>query len=252
MFSANLRTLVRGQRSISQLSRQLGINRTQFNRYLSGESFPRPDVLARICDFFDIDARVLLEPIDSIRNTPPARPRSFLGDFVGAGIEFIAEEHFPTGFYRTSRRSFEAPDRFVLGLVHVCREGASTYVRGYDNAQAMAQAGLPHSPHAREFRGAVAEQDEGLTILATRRGALGGTMSYLRRVASFENNYWLGYAARTVPEGTRGIRVTRLVHEFLGTRIANAIAARRTGGLMAVSELPEFHHRLLQPSHAFR
>ena len=61
MFGANLRQLAADYPSISDLARQLGINRTQFNRYLSGESFPRPDVLARICRFFEIDARVLLE-----------------------------------------------------------------------------------------------------------------------------------------------------------------------------------------------
>jgi len=65
MFGANLRILARSFPSISELSRQLGINRTQFNRYLSGESFPRPDVLARMCKFFGVDARVLLEPVES-------------------------------------------------------------------------------------------------------------------------------------------------------------------------------------------
>ncbi|MEM6371330.1 MAG: XRE family transcriptional regulator, partial [Pseudomonadota bacterium] len=39
MFGANLRDLSQSYPSISELSRQLGINRTQFNRYLAGESF---------------------------------------------------------------------------------------------------------------------------------------------------------------------------------------------------------------------
>ena len=51
MFGENLCSLAKGYPSISELSRRLGINRTQFNRYLSGENFPRPDVLARICSF---------------------------------------------------------------------------------------------------------------------------------------------------------------------------------------------------------
>ena len=66
MFGENLRILANDYPSISELSRQLGINRTQFNRYLSGESFPRPDVLWKICDFFEVDARVLLEPVQNI------------------------------------------------------------------------------------------------------------------------------------------------------------------------------------------
>jgi transcriptional regulator with XRE-family HTH domain len=59
MFGANLRELSRRYASISDLSRRLDINRTQFNRYLSGESFPRPDVLDKICEFFGVDARIL-------------------------------------------------------------------------------------------------------------------------------------------------------------------------------------------------
>ena len=48
IFGANLRHLSGRYPSIAGLCRELGINRTQYNRYLSGESFPRPDVLQRI------------------------------------------------------------------------------------------------------------------------------------------------------------------------------------------------------------
>ena len=66
IFGANLRQLSGRYPSIAGLCRELGINRTQYNRYLSGESFPRPDVLQRICTFFDTDARILLEPVDEL------------------------------------------------------------------------------------------------------------------------------------------------------------------------------------------
>ena len=52
MFGRNLRLLGQPYASVSALCRELGINRTQFNRYLSGESFPRPDILQRICAYF--------------------------------------------------------------------------------------------------------------------------------------------------------------------------------------------------------
>ena len=69
MFGENLRVLAKKYPSISELSRRLGINRTQFNRYLSGESFPRPDVLDRICSFFKVDARILLEPGSALEDS---------------------------------------------------------------------------------------------------------------------------------------------------------------------------------------
>jgi transcriptional regulator with XRE-family HTH domain len=77
MFGSNLRSLAKGYTSISELSRQLGINRNQFNRYLSSESFPRPDVLARICFFFEVDARVLLESVDHMQSVPTRYPVDF-------------------------------------------------------------------------------------------------------------------------------------------------------------------------------
>ncbi|WP_375175530.1 helix-turn-helix domain-containing protein [Pseudooceanicola sp.] len=67
IFGNNLRQLVdRRDMRVAPLCRDLGINRTQFNRYLSGESHPRPDVLKRICDFFEVDARVLLQHLAEI------------------------------------------------------------------------------------------------------------------------------------------------------------------------------------------
>ena len=83
MFGANLRSLAQKFPSISELSRQLGINRTQFNRYLAGESFPRPDVLARICDFFEVDARVLLEPVEQIGQRDDVFSGGDLKEFLG-------------------------------------------------------------------------------------------------------------------------------------------------------------------------
>lgn len=69
MFGRNLQILSAPYPSISALCRELEINRTQFNRYLAGESFPRPDILHRICNFFDVDARILLEPVEALTTT---------------------------------------------------------------------------------------------------------------------------------------------------------------------------------------
>ena len=68
IFGENLKKLCAATGSIAALCRELQINRTQFNRYLSGESFPRPDVLAKICAHFDIDARILLQPVETLES----------------------------------------------------------------------------------------------------------------------------------------------------------------------------------------
>jgi transcriptional regulator with XRE-family HTH domain len=252
MFGANLRILAQAFPSISELSRQLGINRTQFNRYLSGESFPRPDVLARICVFFDVDARVLLEPVNAISRGSDPLTRPFLKDFVGAGVDTVEESMFPSGFYRFSRRSFLDGNRFVVGLVRVFREGDITFIRGYEARAAMIAQGLPMTREAREFRGLVMRQEDGVAALISRRGAMTASFNYLSRVTSFENNFWVGYVARTVREAPESDRVTRMVYEHLGTDIGRAKAAGKQAGYCNAEDMLPFHQRLLQPDVAFR
>lgn len=251
MFGANLRQLSNAYPSISDLSRQLGINRTQYNRYLSGESFPRPDVLARICAFFEVDARVLLEPVSDITDSKGPLGSSFLHDFVYAGATGITPEVFPSGFYRFSRRSFTLEDVFIIGLVYVFRQDNSSYLRGYESKTAMELQGLPTQPQAREFRGIIMQQEDGIVILISRKNAMTSSFNYLSRVASFENNFWVGYSTRTVPENTGGLRVTRTVFEFLGERPGDALPAARKIGFQKTEDLLPFHRRLLQPDIPF-
>ncbi|WP_299374386.1 helix-turn-helix transcriptional regulator [uncultured Tateyamaria sp.] len=252
MFGENLRILAQAYPSVSELSRQLGINRTQFNRYLSGESFPRPDVLARICAFFDVDARVLLEPVASIMSGTDAINGPILKDFIGAGVKTVTESTFPSGFYRFSRRSFLDSNRFVVGLVWVFREGDATYVRGYEARAAMEAQGLGQGSSAREFRGLIIRHEDGVSAMISRKGAMTASFNFLSRITSFENNYWVGYVARTVRDLPDAERVVRMVYEHLGQDIGRAKAASKSGGYCGIEGLLPFHQRLLQPDAPFR
>ncbi len=252
MFGANLRILSKRYPSISELSRQLGINRTQFNRYLSGESFPRPDVLDRICTFFDVDARILLEPVERLNPHGHILTGTTLVDFVGAGVIDIPQQVFPSGFYRLSRHSFVSDSQFVVGLVYVFRNAGNTYVRGYEAREAMRQQGLPTDARSREFRGFVARQEDGIVSMISRRHAMTCSFNYLTKVASFENNFWVGYVTRTVPESLTGTRAVRMVYEHLGRSQADIYAAARGAGLLNEQDLMPYHRRLLQPGEPFR
>tara|TARA_R110002072_G_scaffold54333_3_gene142621 strand:+ start:1650 stop:2447 length:798 start_codon:yes stop_codon:yes gene_type:complete len=251
MFGSNLRTLAAGYASISDLARQLGINRTQFNRYLSGESFPRPDVLSRICSFFGVDARVLLQPVGEIgsKQDPIANP--FLRDYVGAGARNVPEYLLPTGFYRFSRRSFVTEELYIVGLIHIRRDGSNTFLRGYEPKSAMKIQFLPTEAAAREFRGIVMQQEDGIAIIATRKNAMTCSFSYLSRAASYENNFWVGYVTRTVPDSVGGMRATRLVYEYLGTAMTDVLPAARSTGFCKIDGLLPYHRRLLRPGEEF-
>lgn len=252
MFGANLRKLSTRYPSISELSRQLGINRTQFNRYLSGESFPRPDVLDRICEFFGVDARILLEPVEMLTAGADPLSNPFLSDFIGAGIKGIPEDYFPSGFYRFSRRSFLADTQYVVGLIYIFREGEVTFLRGFEAREAMRAQGLPDDAHSREFRGYVAQQEDGVTMVVSRRHSLTSSFNFLSRVTSFENNYWVGYVARPMRETAHGTRVARMVYEYLGRDGRKVMPAARTTGFKTEKDLLPFHLRLLQVNDPFR
>ncbi|MFK7834790.1 MAG: helix-turn-helix transcriptional regulator [Sulfitobacter sp.] len=246
MFGANLRKLSEPYASISELSRQLGINRTQYNRYLSGESFPRPDVLARVCAFFKVDARVLLEPVEEIGGGQDPIANSFLRDFVGSGAVDIPKDVFPNGFYRFSRRSFVKEDEYIVAIIYIFRKGPNTFLRGYESRGAMVAQDLPLSSQEREFRGIVLQQEDGIVFTVSRRNSMTSSFSYLSRVASFQNNFWVGYITRTVPENMGGLRATRMAFEYLGPHASNAMASARQTGFHTAEQLPAFHRRLLQ------
>lgn len=251
MFGANLRQLSSSYPSISDLSRRLGINRTQFNRYLSGESFPRPDVLARICAFFDVDARVLLEPVDQINGRSDPLSNSFLDGFIRLATRDIPNKLFPSGFYRFSRRSFTQSDRYVLGTVHARRIGAHTFIRGYEPRRTARVQDVPAHPRAREFRGLVLKQDDGVLIVVSRRNAVTFSFNSLRRIAAFGGSFWLGHVTRIGPEPDAAPRVTRMVYEFLGTRIGDVLPAARQSGFPTSEEVLPDHRKLLHPEGPF-
>ena len=252
MFGENLRVMSARYPSISELSRQLGVNRTQFNRYLNGESFPRPDILDRICTFFGVDARILLEPVETLSQHGDALTSPFLSDYVGRGLRQVTEDLFPSGFYRFSRKSFLDDDVFVLGLLFVFRDGGNTYVRGYEARDAMRAQGLPVTSLARDYRGLALREEAGVTMLISRKGTMTCSFNFLSKVASFNNNFWVGYTTRTVPEMVSTRRVMRLVAEHLPSDRATIMAAARQVGFVTHADIPPFHLRLLNPSEPFR
>lgn len=253
IFGANLRQLSSQYPSIAGLCRELGINRTQYNRYLSGESFPRPDVLHRICAFFGKDARILLEPVDTIPdgnsellNHPAIR------DFMGKNSTNVPEDVVPSGIYRFSRRSFVDDSMGVLGMLLVFREDGYTFLRGYEAKDAMEQQGLPTTGPAREFRGIFLLQEEGVANIAARRGSITCSYQFLSRYPSMDGHFLEGYSARSVRETMRSRRIERTVYEHLGHNRDAIRATAHDQGLVPFDKLPKFHQRLLRLDEPFR
>ncbi|GAB4285302.1 MAG: helix-turn-helix transcriptional regulator [Roseovarius sp.] len=252
VFGRNLQQLCQSYPSVSGLCRELGINRTQFNRYMSGESFPRPDVLHRICEFFGLDARILLEPVAELR---PAGGdlinHPFLRGFFGQATVEVSETLFPSGFYRFARRSFVETRRFVLGLVLISRADGYTFLRGFEPRRALREQGLSLAARDREYRGIVMRQEEGIMAVVTHRDSLSCSFNFLTPETAFQSNLWEGYATRTVREKVTADRATRMVYEHLGTSPAKALKYARQTGVVDIDKLPHFFVHLLRPDEPF-
>lgn len=252
VFGQNLRQLCAPYSSISEVCRQLGINRTQFNRYLNGESYPRPDLLARFCGFFGTDARIFTQPLEEISsasndifNHPEIR------DFTDIENTKVSEDLLPSGFYRFTRQSFLHPECCVIALVYVYRRDGWTFLKGSEARQSLKEQGLPFDPQTRQFRGVLQKVEGGVSATVSRRGALTYTFSYITPVASFDRNFWQGYSARTINESHTTTRVARLAYEYLGKSTKLILETARTAGMCEIENLPPYHKHLLRIGEPF-
>lgn len=67
-FVNNLKLACSYYPSVSEVARKVGINRQQFMRYLSSESYPSRHNLRKLCDLFGVDEFELLMPVHQFRN----------------------------------------------------------------------------------------------------------------------------------------------------------------------------------------
>lgn len=83
----NLRVLADHYKSVAEVCRRLGLNRSQFNKYLSGRSLPSRHVLKTICDFFGVEAYELQLPHAEFRKIVGLRSSERGGE--GGGRPYV-------------------------------------------------------------------------------------------------------------------------------------------------------------------
>ncbi len=219
MFGENLKQLARSYPSVSELCRQLGINRTQFNRYLGGESFPRPDVLDRICRFFAVDARILLKPLEEIE-TPAAHPASDTIDrFLAAGTNAL----FAPGFYHAIEADLNGSDAARHQLLLVRRIGHCALLRGYEPHSAMPGEPAP----ARELQGVVTQSGTQICALMSRQGGRDCRVMVVTPQPSDTELRWLGYLLRLPDRPAPDPNIQRLELRHLAYDLSAALRLRR-------------------------
>ncbi|ANT61618.1 hypothetical protein AYJ57_14060 [Salipiger sp. CCB-MM3] len=121
----NLRLLCSYHKSIAEVCRQLGVNRSQFNRYLSGETFPSLRLMQRMCDFFGVDESELLLPHAQFAEMVRLRPGHIAATVERNVVATTANDirldsqralQAYTGTYRVYYNSMSHPGQILLSV----------------------------------------------------------------------------------------------------------------------------------------
>lgn len=149
-FSRNLRKLCERERSIAEVCREIGINRQQFNKYLSGANFPSRSTLRRICGHFGVgEADILRSPADFsvllAREPAAAHPKP--AHFTTAlGIEDAARESHQrlrrfAGYYYSYYTSPICDGMIIRSVSSLEERSGAFYSKGVERLRSDGAAG---------------------------------------------------------------------------------------------------------------
>ena len=138
-FARNLRLLSDHYKSVAEVCRRLELNRSQFNKYLSGRSAPSRHILKRVCDFFGVEEyEILLPHAEFQKIVGLKRPGLASGaaerPYVGYLDQLVRKSRVDLleyeGFYFEYSYSMTCPGLILRSLLKVSAEGGMmTYQR---------------------------------------------------------------------------------------------------------------------------
>ena len=120
-FASNLREACSTRASISEVCREVGVNRQQFNRYIHGQALPSAHNRLRIAQVFDVEPEDFDLPRDEFRRRlVPSVKRNVPDDILLDAYpgDLSALERY-LGFYQTYPLSMSWPGRVVCACAHL-------------------------------------------------------------------------------------------------------------------------------------
>lgn len=248
ILGKNLRFLSEGSESISDICRQIGVNRTQFNRYLNGTSFPRPDILFRICRHFKVDANIMLNPIDqSPSKQLPSSPNH--DDLLATSIADRPFDHYllPDGMYQYWRKSFRQPHKAYQGMALIKTEGGQKLWRGYDIHDQAIRSGSNRFSRSSYYDGRLYQQFDGFTLILRTHYNNMMNITYFEYGMEWMPDYYSGISVitrRRLPEANR---LASTVMRKLSDNFSEWITCARQCGSMEMDNLqPEVKNVLMR------
>ena len=245
VFSQNLRVLTKNEPSISELCRKLSINRSQFNRYLSGQASPRPLLLQRICDYFNVDARILLEPFSPNNHHAADTVPTGLDQLLPTVYEPAHHSIFPDGLYSEWKYSMIYPGCISFSLLRVYTQDGIRRVRSKHPLWLIpGKSQMVKNQVFGDITGIAINQSNAIAIMDC------SNLNELISFGSFQISHSLN------PNLYPGIEVSGSSHlqisgypvflEKLPNTTKDILSAARTPRIMAYSAAPEYVQNLLQ------
>jgi transcriptional regulator with XRE-family HTH domain len=136
-FAANLRHACSTRKSVSKVCRDLGINRQQFNRYVSGEAVPSAHNQARIAAFFGVrPGDFLIDPLLFEQRLAASAGSGFETDALRACFP----GHLPSlrrhlGYYQTYHVSLSWPGMIVSSCARLDEHDGAVRVKSIERIQ---------------------------------------------------------------------------------------------------------------------
>ncbi len=139
-FSSNLKFLCGFYSSISEVCRKLEINRQQFNRYLSGKSFPSYKNFKKICDFFGIEGEEIIKspyefqqltglPNANVSQANSAIPKQLANIITPLMKSSMQQLERYEGYYYRYFYSFSFPGYIFRSFVKIYKHDGYYYVK---------------------------------------------------------------------------------------------------------------------------
>lgn len=252
-FGHNLKLLCGERGSQSAVADVLGISKVQFQRYLKGESFPKPNLLHKICAYFGVDARILTDPLtpeDMVRlrggqnpylDQPPHAAMAEAASYANRSEHFFgADPALPDGFYLVWRHAMSHMGKVSCTLQQVRTLARSRVVKAYDLKAAGARDPADNAARAREFRGILHRQTTGAVVVYYHEEPWNMVaLTYINRIGAMNaDTIFAGFSVLCRDELPGMRRMSRCAWQRVDGNCAATLAAARRRGLYDAAQVP--------------
>lgn len=233
-FAQNLGYLCGFYPSVAEVCRRLGMNRQQFNKYLSGQVRPSRHNMHRICDFFGVNESEMLLDHGRFAEIVSLRRAPLVGDAIAEPLRHLESLYSASksleryvGYYFRYFYSFGHAGKIVKSLASLFEKDGRYYWKNIE----IHRSGVPgSSPTTTKYTGAVLFLGERIFIVEYE-SMLRNAVTQVTLYPSYHTRMTRLRGIQTGAPTARGRRpgASLVLMEYLGRRIHVRDALRSSG-----------------------